>query len=108
MELNLYEDMLAEKRMKFYIDIYIHAHIYICILYIFFIRDQSWMCFMIYQTTWSHTDCRKERKLGVGLHKSLYILYIVCMCMCVYVKDTHKSGFSSCLSHMNIAEHIIV
>lgn len=29
MKLNLYEDMLAEKRMKFYIDIYIHAHIYI-------------------------------------------------------------------------------
>ena len=43
MELNLYEDMLAEKRMKFYIDIYIHTHIYIYIYiyiyYIFFIRD---------------------------------------------------------------------
>ena len=52
MELNLYEDMLAEKRMKFYIDIYIHTHIYIYILYIFFIRDQSWIFFMIYQTTW--------------------------------------------------------
>lgn len=35
---------------------------------------------------------KNERKLGVGLHKSLYIFYMVC------VKDTNKSGFSS-LSH---------
>lgn len=44
---------------------------------------------------------KNERKLGVGLHKSLYIFYIVC------VKDTRKSGFSS-LSHTSIATYIIV
>lgn len=76
MELNLYEDMLAEKRMKFYIDIY----------YIFFIKKS--VANMLYSIR-QHDHSLIEGKMKKNKQLSSINL---CTYFTLCVEDTHKPG----------------